>query len=383
VVPPDPDLECSVCLEVFTDPVSLLCGHTFCRQCAVTWFAEPGKLCPLARCPASANSQPAELPTAYVIKEMVDALRVYCRYGLREDEGCWTPDPEGCLAHLLREEVAAHEAACAHAFEVCSFAGCGVKRRRRDADAHDVAAAVAHARGEREARLAEKARSAALVAAAEARTTVALGARVTLLAVLPDGHRGDASDARIAALGVEMSQRGRVRLKPVAFWAGEALQRSAGPERTLQGVRLANDLTAGMDRVAARRRSAAAFTATAANARALEEEQLRAAAASSEASALAFNAAAISPAMSPGLHAGRASDLENYAFAFAAIVASASFSKNTYAEDLGKAVAAVYRAITDNIAVESAAELVRSVILANAVWQTAQNRAPDAGMQRI
>ena len=98
VVPPAPELECSVCTEVFTDPVTLACGHTFCRQCAVDWFTTPRKLCPVARCPASAKTKPAQLPTAYALKGMIDALRVYCRYGLREDEGRWMPDPEGCLA---------------------------------------------------------------------------------------------------------------------------------------------------------------------------------------------------------------------------------------------------------------------------------------------
>jgi hypothetical protein len=85
---------------------------------------------------------------------MAEALRVYCRYGLREDgRGEWVPDAEGCPAQLCRADAAAHEAACEHALEACPFAGCGVQRRRRDADAHDAEAAVAHARGEREARL--------------------------------------------------------------------------------------------------------------------------------------------------------------------------------------------------------------------------------------
>jgi hypothetical protein len=155
VTPPPPDLECSVCSEVFTDPVTLACGHTFCRACALAWFTSPAKRCPVARCAASARSKPQALPTQYALKGVVESLRVYCRFGVREDErGGWKPDPEGCLAQLSRGEAAAHEASCEHALEVCPFAGCGAQRRRRDADAHDAEMAVAHARGERDARLA-------------------------------------------------------------------------------------------------------------------------------------------------------------------------------------------------------------------------------------
>ena len=49
------------------------------------------------------------------------ALRVYCRYGLREDEhGVWVLDAAGCQAQLCRADVAAHEATCEHALEARS-----------------------------------------------------------------------------------------------------------------------------------------------------------------------------------------------------------------------------------------------------------------------
>ena len=209
VTPPGAGLECSVCTEVFTDPVTLACGHTFCRGCAVSWFTSSAKRCPSARCPASANTQPAALPTAYALREVVDALRVYCRFGLREDDrGGWIPDPAACQAQMSLGEVAAHEAKCEHAMEVCPFAGCGVQRRRRDADAHDAAAALAHARGERDARLAlEKSLRAE---------------RDTRLDALEASLRGE-RDARLA---LEASLRGE-RDARLALEAGARSERAA------------------------------------------------------------------------------------------------------------------------------------------------------------
>ena len=154
-VAPPPHLVCSVCHEAFDDPVTLNCGHAYCRACAVLWFQRgPSARCPEARCDTSAKSKPAKAATAWRLKAGVDALHVYCRFGLREDErGGWAPDPTLCHAQLAAFDVAAHEAVCEYALEPCPFAGCGVERRRRDADAHNAEAALAHASGEQVLRL--------------------------------------------------------------------------------------------------------------------------------------------------------------------------------------------------------------------------------------
>ena len=31
--PPPADLKCSICLELFKDPLITACGHTFCSRC--------------------------------------------------------------------------------------------------------------------------------------------------------------------------------------------------------------------------------------------------------------------------------------------------------------------------------------------------------------
>ena len=194
-----------MCNDVFTDPVTLACGHTYCRACAVRWFTNSARRCPVCRRPETAGSNPATLSTAITVKGMVDELRVYCRFGMREDErGAWVADPEGCPLQLSRGDAAAHEAVCEHALEACPFAGCGALRRRRDAEAHDAAAMMAHLRGERDARLALEAGARAQQARSDAQQARldAMGAR--LVAVLPSVRvqqaRLDALESSLAAV---------------------------------------------------------------------------------------------------------------------------------------------------------------------------------------
>ena len=154
VTAPGPQLECSCCLDVFKDPVTLHCGHSYCRMCAVRWFTVPGKLCPAGRCVESANCKPAALPAAFALRDVVDSLRVHCRHGLYHNGAGWAIIPYGlgCSAQLRRADVAAHDAVCVYAMVECPFAGCSVKMRRCDTQAHDAQYGVVHAAGERSAR---------------------------------------------------------------------------------------------------------------------------------------------------------------------------------------------------------------------------------------
>ena len=119
---------------------------------------------------------------------------MHCRFGVVDDgRAGWTADPEGCPAQLSRADAVAHEAACEHALEACPFAGCGLQRRRRDADAHDAAAALAHARGERDARLALEASARAQQSRLDAVEATARAGREAQQA------RMDALEARLGA----------------------------------------------------------------------------------------------------------------------------------------------------------------------------------------
>ncbi|CAM5117782.1 unnamed protein product [Eretmochelys imbricata] len=52
------DVTCSICWDVFSDPVSIECGHNFCRGCLSTHWSEvsaQGHRCPECRAPCSRN----------------------------------------------------------------------------------------------------------------------------------------------------------------------------------------------------------------------------------------------------------------------------------------------------------------------------------------
>uniref|UniRef100_A0A4W3GIG1 RING-type E3 ubiquitin transferase n=1 Tax=Callorhinchus milii TaxID=7868 RepID=A0A4W3GIG1_CALMI len=44
------ELNCAICLDFFTDPVSLGCGHNFCRSCIIrSWEKQEKGSCPVCR----------------------------------------------------------------------------------------------------------------------------------------------------------------------------------------------------------------------------------------------------------------------------------------------------------------------------------------------
>ncbi|XP_028264787.1 nuclear factor 7, ovary-like [Parambassis ranga] len=66
------DLTCSVCLTLFTDPVTLLCGHAFCRQC-ITEVLRSQHECPL--CKTSVSAEATSLPTSLILKNLVEKAK--------------------------------------------------------------------------------------------------------------------------------------------------------------------------------------------------------------------------------------------------------------------------------------------------------------------
>ncbi|XP_066540733.1 zinc-binding protein A33-like [Hoplias malabaricus] len=65
------DFSCPVCYDIFSDPVVLLCSHTFCRACLLQFWEEKGcRECPLCR-KISRNAHP---PCNLALKNLCEAL---------------------------------------------------------------------------------------------------------------------------------------------------------------------------------------------------------------------------------------------------------------------------------------------------------------------
>lgn len=136
-------LHCPICLGPFFEPyASNVCAHTFCKQCITTALtsqhegedeADPIAAAAAKRCPTCRTA--VDLvdfqPTALLIKNMVDTLRVRCP---NKSKGC---DYE-CERHLLRGHVASD---CAFEYvdqnqNEGKRCGCSAKVMRKDWASH-------------------------------------------------------------------------------------------------------------------------------------------------------------------------------------------------------------------------------------------------------
>ncbi|KAJ3334346.1 hypothetical protein HDU76_000039 [Blyttiomyces sp. JEL0837] len=65
------DVECHVCLNVFTDPVTSPCGHSFCRTCLRSSLVHSHR-CPLCRAPLPSDGYFEKRPSNLTLKTLLD-----------------------------------------------------------------------------------------------------------------------------------------------------------------------------------------------------------------------------------------------------------------------------------------------------------------------
>lgn len=123
-------LNCPVCQQPFLEPLTTICGHTFCKSCIYECFkAFNGNInddlkgsCPLDRTPLDASNVNDLFPTPLLVTNLIDDLQVYC---LNHERGCkWT----GCRWELEH-----------HVISDCGYTGvqCNGKRFIRKSNEED------------------------------------------------------------------------------------------------------------------------------------------------------------------------------------------------------------------------------------------------------
>lgn len=65
---------CSICLDVFTNPVSTPCGHSFCLSCITSYWDSRGKACLCPLCKESFRKRP-ELHINHTLKEITEQFK--------------------------------------------------------------------------------------------------------------------------------------------------------------------------------------------------------------------------------------------------------------------------------------------------------------------
>jgi hypothetical protein len=122
----DENLVCSICNEVFKDPVQIDCDHTFCRECIEQWFFT-SQSCPIDRRPVSSSERSNLKPASRIIKNLIDALQVKCIY-----------NKEGCNLVMKLESRNKHASECDFKpdLQIKCPNGCGVKFKKREINKH-------------------------------------------------------------------------------------------------------------------------------------------------------------------------------------------------------------------------------------------------------
>lgn len=91
------DLVCAICQHPFTQPVTTLCGHTFCKQCLELALDQLSPKCPMDRTLLDPDTD--VFPAPLLVRNLVAQLTLKC---LNVGRGCTWEGRRSGLAHHLR-----------------------------------------------------------------------------------------------------------------------------------------------------------------------------------------------------------------------------------------------------------------------------------------
>ncbi|XP_062615981.1 E3 ubiquitin-protein ligase TRAF7-like isoform X1 [Saccostrea cucullata] len=117
-----PHFLCPVCEQLYKNPViNIKCGHTFCKRCA-----SGCSRCPVDNEPCDAS----QLILNRLVVGQIDELLIYCKYGIRKQNGTWVHDPTGCQEQIIIGNRHEHEDQCTFAPKPCpnDVQNCGTFR---------------------------------------------------------------------------------------------------------------------------------------------------------------------------------------------------------------------------------------------------------------
>ena len=92
-------LYCSICSEIFFNPVRLSCGHVFCEDCITQWSKKRGD-CPIDRVSLKGLSK---LKSETLAQSILNEFLVYCAY-----------KSNGCGETIMQENANKHTRVCSY-----------------------------------------------------------------------------------------------------------------------------------------------------------------------------------------------------------------------------------------------------------------------------
>ncbi|XP_064414830.1 nuclear factor 7, brain-like [Latimeria chalumnae] len=97
------DITCSICQELFKDPVITKCGHNFCRECVCDyWKGNAIPVCPICR----ADSATSDLITNYTLRNIVEMYKKEGKKSKAQSESVCSEHEEKLKLYCLEDQQA-------------------------------------------------------------------------------------------------------------------------------------------------------------------------------------------------------------------------------------------------------------------------------------